>query len=27
MAEVRADDAAGLPTIPFEEVKHKYGYR
>jgi hypothetical protein len=27
MAEVRADDAAGLPTIPFEEIKRKYGYR
>lgn len=25
MAEVRADEAAGLPTIPFEEIKHKYG--
>lgn len=25
MAEVRADDAAGVPTIPFEEIKAKYG--
>jgi hypothetical protein len=27
MVEVRADDTAGLPTIPFEEIKRKYGYR
>ncbi len=25
MAEVEADRAAGVPTIPFEEIKHKYG--
>jgi hypothetical protein len=25
MAEVRADDSAGVPTIPFEEIKAKYG--
>ena len=25
MAEVRADEAAGVPTIPFEEIKRKYG--
>ncbi len=25
MAEVRADEAAGVPTIPFEEIKAKYG--
>ncbi len=25
MAEVRADDAAGVPSIPFEEIKAKYG--
>jgi hypothetical protein len=25
MAEVEADQAAGVPTIPFEEIKHKYG--
>ncbi len=25
MAEVRADDAAGVPAIPFEEIKAKYG--
>jgi hypothetical protein len=26
MAEVRADRAAGLPMIPFEEIKRKYEY-
>ena len=25
MAEVRVDDAAGVPTIPFEGIKAKYG--
>lgn len=25
MAEVRADDAAGVPMIPLEEIKAKYG--
>ncbi len=25
MAEVRADQAAGAPSIPFEEIKAKYG--
>jgi hypothetical protein len=25
MAEVEADRAAGVPTIPFEEIKRKYG--
>jgi len=25
MAEVRADEAAGVPTIPLEEIKAKYG--
>jgi hypothetical protein len=27
MAEVEADRAAGVPTIPLEELKHKYGLR
>lgn len=26
MAAVEADRAAGVPTIPFEEIKRKYGY-
>jgi hypothetical protein len=25
LAEVEADRAAGVPTIPFDEVKRKYG--
>ena len=25
MAEVRADEAAGVPTIPLEDIKAKYG--
>jgi len=25
VAEVEADRAAGVPTIPFEEIKRKYG--
>jgi hypothetical protein len=25
VAEVEADRAAGLPTIPFDEIKRKYG--
>ncbi len=25
MAEVEADRAAGIPAIPFEEIKRKYG--
>jgi hypothetical protein len=24
LAEVKADRAAGLPTIPFDDVKHRY---
>lgn len=27
MAEVRADDAAGLPTIPLEEIERELGMR
>ena len=26
LAEVQADRAAGVPTIPFEEIKRKHGY-
>jgi hypothetical protein len=26
MAEVQADRAAGVPLIPFEEIKRKYGH-
>jgi len=27
MAEVRADDAAGVPTIPLEEIERELGMR
>jgi hypothetical protein len=26
IAEVEADRAAGVPTIPFEEIKREFGY-